>query len=301
MKRLLVGILVSAIIFGGCAHNVREDSLPPLDQQTQIPMNRLLPGDQLQHHQLAYGELADNQKLPPDGTIELIHKKIDIRSAGASGDDPCASFRNVLWCVAGYFAPAIILPVAIVALPSIAAHELLKTPDAKAAASASEPEINELFLPKDKERIVSQQRHAQWLASAAMEGQWSTALDDAYISALNQALGWRAPPLRSSAAQFKQLRLGTGISKITLLDSKLRERTLILCARASVERAGETFRYFETCQSANIGSSMPYDSPASREALRAVLVEQARKLAALQAKALTEQTTFVQVTYAGSP
>jgi hypothetical protein len=39
---------------------------------------------------------------------------------------------------------------------------------------------------------------------------------------------------------------------------------------------------------------MPYDSPASSEALRAVLLERTWKLAALQAKALTEQSEFIQ-------
>ena len=195
------------------------------------------------------------------------------------------------------FIPFIVLGAAIVVLPILGVHELLKAPDAKAASSAGEPEINETVLRKEKERLLSQEKHVHWLASVVMDGQWSTALDDIYISALNQALGWKAPLLRSSAAQFKQLRIGTGFSKIALLESKLGERTLILCARTSVERAGETFRYFETCQSGNIGPSMPYDLPASSEALRAVLVERARKLAALQAKALTEQTTFVQLTY----
>ena len=310
MKRLLVSILASTIMFSGYAHSVGEFSLPPLDRQTQIPMNRLLQGDQLQQHQLVYVQLADNQNIPPDGTIELFRERIAPRRAVASsGSDPCASFRNVLPCVAGYFAPAIILPVAIVALPFIAAHEFSKARDAESAVSATEPidsatestgggstqpAIDESVLRKEKERILSQERHAQWLASVVMEEQWSSALDDSYISALNQALGWKAPPLKSSAEQYKQLRLGSGISRIMLLDSKLGERTLILCARSSVEQAGVSVRHFETCQSGNMGPAIPYDSPASSEALRAVLLEQTSKLAALQAKALTEQSEFVQ-------
>ena len=286
---LIVGILVSTITFGGCANNVykHDGSLPPLDRQTQIPMNRLLPGDQLQQHQLAYVELEDNQTIPPDGTIELFREKIGTRRAGAP--------TWVQYTLAPIW-PLIVLPVAIVALPFIAAHEFSRGPDAKAADSASEaqPAINEIDLRREKERTLSREKHVQWLASAVIDGQWSSTLDDAYISDLNQALGWKAPPLKGSAEQYRQLRLFSGISRIVLLDSKLGERTLILCARTSVDRAGVAIRYFETCQSGNIGSAMSYDSPASSEALRAVLVEQARNLSALQAKALTEQSEFVQ-------
>lgn len=289
-KRLLVSTLVSTIMFGGCAHSVREYSHPPLDQQTQIPMNRLLPGDQLQQHQVLYGELADNQKIPPDGTIELT------RSAGKSSAKSCESsiLCTTTAIIAYPFLPFIVLGAAIVVLPYLAVQELSKAPEAKAAAIASEPEIDELALRKERERILSQERHSQWLTSVVMEGQWPSALDDTYISALNQALGWKAPPLKSSVEQYKKLRLGTGVSKIMILDSKLGERTLILCARSSVEQAGVTVRYFETCQSANIGPAMPYDSPTSSEALRAMLLEQTWKLAALQAKALTAQSEFVQ-------
>jgi hypothetical protein len=289
-KRLLVSTLVSTIMFGGCAHSVRETSHPPLDQQTQIPMYRLLPGDQLQPHQVLYGELADNQRIQPDGTIELT------RITGKSSAKPCESSAlcTTTAIIAYPVFPFIVLGAAIVVLPYLAAKELLKAPDAKAAAIASKPENNEVDLRDERERILSQERHAQWLATVVMEGQWPSALDDSYISALNQALGWEAPPLRGSVEQHRQLRLGTGISRIMLLDSKLGERTLILCARSSVERAGVTVRHFETCQSGNIGPAMPYDSPASSEALRAVLLERTWKLAALQAKALTEQSEFIQ-------
>lgn len=347
MLRLLQGIALAAAcftLFGGCAHR------PPLDQRTQIPVDRLWLGDQLQQHQVVYGELANNQKIPPDGTIEMVYKTNYTRSAGASragasrasaylGDDPCASFRNVLKCFVGYFAPVIILPVAILALPFIAASELSKSPDAKAAARTGKPEekaqtqkpvdtesganlatettgggsaqpaISVSALPKEKETISSREKPANWLASMVMERQFSSAWDEAYISAFSQALGWKVSPVKglveqhtpqldgkpTSAPADRHLR--AGISQIALLDSNLGEQTLVLCARSLIQWGEATARYFETCQSGSIGLEMPHGSPESSEALRAVLVERARRLAALQAKALTEQTKFVQVAW----
>ena len=339
MKRLLVIILVPAIMFGGCAHDVYkyDRSLPPLDQQARIPVLRLWPGDQLRQHQVVYGELADNTKILPDVTIELEQKPNAPRSKRAS-DDQCASFPKVLACsILQFLMPVIVLTAAIVVLPVAAVQEASKTPDSRAAASADESRqktqkpvetenvassatattgagtaqttVGVPTLPADTEKSSLREINTKWLAGVVMDGQWFAELDGVYIAALNQALDWKVPADRSSVEQPRHqqngkfasapadMYLSVGISKIVLLDSNLGEWTLILCAKSLIERGAATVRSFETCQSENIGRALPQNSPASSEALRLVLVEQARKLSALQAKALTAQTKFVQATW----
>ncbi|GAB2600494.1 hypothetical protein GCM10027034_37050 [Ramlibacter solisilvae] len=306
----------------------------------QIPVDLLSPIDRLQQAQIVYGELADSQTIPPDGTVEMVVFHKEGSTPPKASDDPCAPILNTFKCLifyAAYASPAVMLPFFAISLPYFAAIELSKVPDAKPAPntenaseapqmqkrsetesganSAAKPTddgsaqaaISIPPLPKERATVLSREQHEKWLASVVMEG--GSAWDDAYVSALNQALGWKVP-LVNGAVEHREPEqdgkststssagnLQAGISRIALLDSKLGEQRLILCARSLIQRDKAATRYFETCQSGTIGLALPHDSPAGSEALRAALVEHARRLAALQAKALTGQTTFVRAAW----
>jgi len=162
-------------------------------------------------------------------------------------------------------------------------------------------------LPYDDAKRRSLEKHVQWLSSVATDEEFFSSWDQAYVSALVQALGWRAPLANSEVERHPPKKDGktpdppagahvrAGVATVALLDTKQGEHILVLCARSLVQRGYSTVRYFESCQRVNIELAVPYDSPAGSEAFRKVLVEQARKLAALQAKALTEQAKFIQV------
>jgi Surface-adhesin protein E len=195
----------------------------------------------------------------------------------------------------------VILPIAIVSLPFIAAHELLKTPDTAGGGSAGTV-VDAPAPAREELPLHSLKEDAEWLTTVALERQFSAAWDGAYISALGQGLGKSQPPLNGQAEQHKaphdgKLRsttaesyFGAGISRMVLVGSKSREQTLIICARSYLQSDRARARDFETCQSGPINLAERQDG---RLRLQAVLLEKAKQLASLQAKALRGQATIV--------
>jgi Surface-adhesin protein E len=293
--------LVTACIalVGGCAHRA------PLDQLTQMPIERLQPSDRLQRDKVAYGALADSQNVPPDGTFETIYK---VMTPNASAAGASAARSHCGWFCEGVGGTAYILlivPLVIVASPFAIAHELLKTPETASGGSAGTT-IDASAQAKEEARLASLKENTEWLATVALEEQFLAAWDDAYISALSQGLG-RNPPLVKSSAERQKLQqggkarsatagnyFGAGISRMVLVGSKSGEQTLIICARSYLQSDKARARDFETCQSGPINLA---DRQDSHQLLQAVLVEKGRQLASLHAKALRGQARIVS-TYA---
>jgi hypothetical protein len=278
----------------GCAHR------PPLDQQTQIPIERLRPDYRLQQDKVTYNAVATGQDIRPDGTFETIYK-VPTPASGAQSSDSCTSkFCQGAAGLAGYFAPVVILPVAIVSLPFIAAYELLNRPDTASGGSARTA-IDPAALAKQEATLSSLKENADLLATVALDERFSAEWDAAYISALNQALGWSAPPGNSLPEPDKLPRngkppsaategyFGAGISRMVLLNSKAGEQTLVLCARSFIRVGNARARNLETCQSGTIDLAVSHQD---RQRLQAVLMEKGRQLASVQAKALRGQATI---------
>jgi hypothetical protein len=292
--RSLRGLALAAAglaLIGGCAR-------VPLSQLTQVPVERLRPADRLRQDKVAFSPLAEDRRIPPNSTIETIYE-VSKPYSSATASKSCGFFCEAAGGLAGYFAPLIILPVAIVALPFVAAYEMAKPADeaagsATAAIDASAKETERLAL-------LSLQQDAEWLSEVALEGPFLASWDEAYIAALSQGLG-KSPPPVNSVAELDGTRpagrpryataesyFGAGISRMVLVGSVAGERTLIVCARSYLQSDSARARDFETCQSGPISLAQRQDG---RQRLQAALVEKGKQLASLQAKALRGQATI---------
>lgn len=282
-------------LIGGCTHHV------PLDELVQMPIERLRPEDRLRQDTVLVGMLADLQKMPRDATIETIYRvPATEHPYSASSSDACNWFCQGAGGVAAYFAPLIILPVAIVALPAVGIYELTKPSDPPGGVTAP-PAVDPAALAKEKQRQVFLQESAQWLRTVALEGQFAVAWDDAYVAALRQELGGSRPAVDRPATQQQvphtgkprfataQAYFGAGISRMVLVGSTSGEHTLIVCARSFLQSEVARAREFETCQGGPIDLADRHDGG---QRLRAALVEKGRQLAFLQGKAMRGQSTI---------
>lgn len=284
MKRKSSYILASVLILAGCTSRelTYDGSRPPLDLQTQIPIASTFPAGSWRPNMLVYGEVTDNREIPQEGTIELSNSLF----AKQDNEDVCDdSFADGAACVACYIGCAPLgLAAALVYLPILAAK-------------------GELTNDKVEEPIPPRQLRAQWLASVVEDRRWAPELDNAYISGMSRALGWKAqdgpPPAPSFWSAPETTTFYVHVSKVVLLDNTAGERTLLLCARSTIRlKWGAMPRTIETCQGGPIGATdgvgTAGDSPASRDALRATLVERAKQLAGIQAREICPSCTPVQ-------
>jgi Surface-adhesin protein E len=274
-------------LIGGCAHRV------PLDEMMQMPIERLRPEDRLRQDAVLVGLLADIQKMPTEGTIETVYR-VPKDHAGEVRPESCGLMCQTGGGLLGYFAPLVILPVAIVALPVIGVYELTKPQDSPRGVAA-EPAVEQAALARDKERQASLRGSAQWLTTVALQGQFPATWDEAYITALRQGLDGNRPPVDRPVTQPQDPRtgkprsataqayFGAGISRMVLVGSLTGEQTLIVCARSYLQSEVARARDFETCQSGPIDLA---DRQEGGQQLRAALVEKGRQLALLQAKAM---------------
>jgi hypothetical protein len=278
MKRLLLYVLVPAFLSGGCTDRVLQydASRPPLDVQTRIPILPAIPEGYARPSRFVYGDAADILGIPREGTSELSNS---LFARDQNENDPCDdSFTDGAACMACYLACApLALAASLVYLPYLVATGQTKA-------------------DKSEATISPRQLHARWLASVVDNRQWAPVLDAAYISGLNDALGWEAPDGPQPSASFwsgpKRETFFAYISKIVLLDTDQGEHTLLLCARSSIHRGwGSNPRTIETCQQAHIALELSAESPASGDALRATLVERARQLSFAQAMELCPSCT----------
>jgi hypothetical protein len=274
-------------LIGGCAHRV------PLDEMMQMPIERLRPEDRLRQDAVLVGLLADIQKMPTEGTTETVYR-VPRDDSGEVRPESCGYMCQAAGGLLGYFAPLVILPVAIVALPVIGVYELTKPQDSPGGVAA-EPAVDQAALARDKERQASLRGSAQWLTTVALQGQFPATWDEAYISALRQGLDGNRPPVNRPVTQPQDLRtgkprsataqayFGAGISRMVLVGSLTGEQTLIVCARSYLQSEVARARDFETCQSGPIDLA---DRQDGGQQLREALVEKGRQLALLQAKAM---------------
>lgn len=310
MHRHPMTLLLPVLLLCGCASNPNkvEHSHPPVDQALPLPIESLSDTDQLPYTHAFYGDLVEGQSVQDGETFELP------RSTGMQ-NDPCN--YSVLACTRSFVAmmvvPVIVVPLAIVALPFIAAKQKKEREAAVAAAAAgsaadtdsgaqADPVIESgSAVTTEMESVASSspEQRAQWLAAVVLDGQWSTSLDNAYISALYEALAW-TPPVpggesgRDGAQSANERQFRAGISKVTLLEASTGAQTLMVCARFLLQQGSDSFRYFETCDSTAFALAAPRESPSSTDALKSALVDAARKVSKRQAKALTGQRQFAQ-------
>jgi len=303
-------LLLPVLLLCGCASNPHkvDHSHPPVDQALPLPIEPLWMGDQLPYTRAFHGDFVDGQNIQVGETFELP-------PISQMPDDPCN--YSVLQCMGSFaFAmviPIIVVPVGLVALPFIAAAEKKESEAAVAAAAAesaeasdsgaqSQPDIaSDSPVTTEVEAVASStpEERAQWLAAVVLDGQWSTSLDNAYISALYEALAW-TPPVpggesgRDGAQPANERQFRAGISKVMLLEASTGAQTLLVCAKALLQQGSDTPRYFETCHSTAFSLAAPRESQASADALKSALVEVAREVSTRQAKALTGQLEFAQ-------
>ena len=289
--RIMVLAAAGIALIGGCAHRV------PLDEMMQLPIERLRPDDRLRQDTVLVGMLEGIPKMPPEGTIETIYRvfKAEYPEAGVARANSCGWFCQGAGGLAAYFAPLVILPVAIVALPVVGVYEVTKPSDSRGGAGAK-PAVDPAVLAREEEqRQVFLQESARRLSTVALEGQFPATWDDAYISALRQGLDGNRPPVDRPAAQLQgshtgrprhataQDYFGAGISRMVLVGSTSGEQTLIICARSFLQSEVTRARDFETCQGGSIDLA---DQQDGGRRLRATLLEKGRQLAFLQAKAM---------------